>query len=110
MVGEELHSHLPRDLRDTDVISVEALPGFRVRVTHRDGTSAVHLFDPEEFTGVAEPLRNSEVFTTAQIVDGDTLGWVLPDGLVYDVGPDALWLHAHGYCDGSHDLAEVVER
>ena len=30
-----------------------------------------------------------------------TLGWVLPDGLVYDVAPDSLWLHAHGLCDGA---------
>lgn len=105
----DLHNRLPRDLRDSDVTEVEVLPDFRVSVTHRDGTSAVHVFDLGDFRGDSIELRQPEVFATAQVVDG-TLGWVLPSGLVYDVGADALWLHAHGYCDGSHDLDQEVER
>ncbi|WP_017205603.1 hypothetical protein [Mycobacteroides abscessus] len=103
----ELHEHLPGDLRDTDVVAVEVTAPFRVRVIHRDGTSAVHRFDAEEFTGIAEPLRKSEVFATAAVIS-HCLGWELPGG-VYDRGGDALWLHAHGWCDGSHDLT-MVER
>ncbi|MBU8820427.1 hypothetical protein KL864_31620 [Mycolicibacterium goodii] len=60
-----VHRHLPDDLQDTDVVTVEVTGTFRVRVTHRDGTSAVHRFRPEEFTGIAELLRNSAVFATA---------------------------------------------
>lgn len=105
-----LQSHLPADLRDADVTAVEVLPGFRVRVTHRDGTSAVHLFDPSDFHGDYAALRDSATFATAQVVDGGTLGWELGDGLVYDVAPDSLWLHAHGYCDGSCGMAAEVER
>lgn len=104
----DLHSHLPGDLRDTDVTSVEVTAPFRVRVTHRDGTTEVHRFEPQEFTGIAEPLRDPTVFATAEVT-GHCLGWELPGG-VYDLAPDALWLHAHGWCDGSHDLTAVVER
>ncbi|RIS02729.1 hypothetical protein D2E70_16110 [Mycobacteroides abscessus] len=103
-----VHEHLPVNLTDTDVISVEVTGPFRVRVTHRDGTSAVHVFDPGEFTGVAEPLRNSAVFAAAAVI-GHCPGWELSGG-VYDRGDDDLWLHAHGWCDGSHDLTGVVER
>lgn len=42
----ELHSNLPKNLVDTDVTSVEVTGPFRVRVTHRGGTSAVHQFHP----------------------------------------------------------------
>ncbi|WP_457063661.1 hypothetical protein [Mycobacteroides abscessus] len=104
----ELHEHLPLNLTDTDVISVEVTGPFRVCVTHRAGTSAVHRFNSVEFTGIAEPLRNPKVFATAAVI-GHCLGWELPGG-VYDRGGDALWLHAHGWCDGSHDLTAVVEQ
>lgn len=103
-----VHSHLPKNLTDTDVVAVEVTAPFRVRVTHRDGTSAVHRFDPQEFTGIAEPLRDSAVFATARVLDG-TLAWDLDAGLIYDIAPDGLWLHAHGWCDGSHDLDREVE-
>lgn len=105
-----VHRHLPRDLRDTDVVAVAVLPDFRVRVTHRDGTSVVHRFDPADFHGDFIELQQPKVFATARVVDGGTLGWELPNGLVYDRGADFLWLHAHGWCDGSHDLDRVVER
>jgi hypothetical protein len=108
-MSDNLHSHLPVDLRDTDVVSVEVTAPFRVRVTHRDGTVVVHLFDPEQFRGDFAELRDPAVFATAQVIDG-TVGWDLGGGLIYDRGADALWLHAHGYCDGSHDLTKVVER
>lgn len=106
----DLHSHLPRDLRDTDVVSVEVTAPWKVRVTHRDGTAAVHVFDPEQFHGDFVELRDPQRFTTATVVDGDTLGWITRDGLVYDVAPDALWLHANGWCDGTHDLDAEVEQ
>lgn len=103
----DVHSHLPTDLADTDVVSVEVTGPFRVRVKHRDGTTAVHVFDPAEFGGDFTELRDPDRFATAQVVDGDTLGWILPNGLVYDRGADSLWLHAKGFCDGSHDLTKV---
>lgn len=93
-------SRLPTNLTDTDVVGVEVLPGFRVRVTHRDGTVGVHLFAPEDFRGVSLPLRDPAVFAKAQVVD-HTLGWVMADGSVFDQAPDTLWLHARGFCDGS---------
>lgn len=103
-----LHAHLPRDLRDTDVTAVEVVGDFRVRATHRDGTEAVHVFEPEEFAGIAEPLRDPAAFATAGVIDG-CLAWELPGGL-YDVAPDGLWLHAHGRCDGSCGVHVEVER
>lgn len=104
----ELHERLPVNLSDTDVTSVEMTGPFRVRVTHRDGTSAVHRFDPRDFRGDFTTLRDPAVFATAAVID-HCLAWELPGG-VYDRCADALWLHAHGFCDGSHDLTKVVER
>ncbi|MGV0633877.1 hypothetical protein ABQE69_10695 [Mycolicibacillus trivialis] len=104
----ELHSNLPKNLVDTDVISVEVTGPFRVRVTHRDGTTAVHRFDPRDFRGDFTALRDPAVFAAAAVI-GHCLGWELPGG-VYDRGGGALWLHAHGFCDESHDLTAVVER
>lgn len=106
----DLHSHLPQNLTDTDVVSVEVTGPFRVRVTHRDGTTAVHVFDPGDFRGDFVELRDPERFATAQVAEGETLGWDLGDGLVYDVAADALWLHAHRHCDGSHHLDVEVEQ
>lgn len=69
-----VHRHLPRDLRDTDVVAVAVLPDFRVRVTHRDGTSVVHRFDPADFHGDFIELRDPATFATVQPIDG-TLAW-----------------------------------
>ncbi|RDH13748.1 DUF2442 domain-containing protein [Tsukamurella pulmonis] len=103
-------SEYPRDLRDCEVVSVQVTGPHRVRVTHRDGTSAVHIFKPGDF-GRADfvALDDPTVFATAQVIDG-TLAWDLGGGLIYDVAPDGLWAHARGWCpDGSHDLAAKVE-
>ena len=106
---DDLHAHLPADLRDTAVTAVEVVSPHRVRVTHRDGTSAIHVFEPASFRGDFTALRDPRVFATAQVVDGDTLGWYLGEGLIYDVAPDALWLHAHGHCDGTCGGSSEVE-
>ncbi|UEA81622.1 hypothetical protein [Tsukamurella paurometabola] len=82
----------------------------RVRVTHRDGTSAVHVFQPGAF-GVHDfvSLDDPVVFANATVIDG-CLAWDLGGGLVYDVAPDGLWAHAMAWCpDESHDLAAEVE-
>ncbi|CPR93887.1 hypothetical protein PP568_06670 [Mycobacteroides abscessus] len=105
-----LFDHLPKNLRDTDVVAVEVVAPFKVRVTHRDGTRAVHVFDPEDFRGDYEAIGTPAVFATAQAVDGRTLGWDLGGDLVYDLCRHSLWLHARGFCDGSHDLSMEVER
>lgn len=102
-----IHRHLPTDLTDTDVVRVRVVAPHAVFVVHRDRTYASHRFEPEDFHGDYISLREPEVFATAQALDG-TLAWDLGGGLVYDVAPDALWLHAHGWCDGSHDLSQVV--
>lgn len=95
-------SHLP-PWPAYKVVAVEVVGPHQVRVTHEDGTSAVHAYAPDDFRGDFTALRRPEVFATAQVVDGDTLGWDLGGGLIYDSAPDALWLHAHGHghCDGS---------
>ena len=99
---------LPEDLRDCEVVAVEVTAPFRVRVTHRDGTSATHIFAPEEFRGSFVELRDPERFAEAEVIDG-TLGWRCANG-IFDQGPDALWLHAHGVCPaGSHDLAQDAQ-
>jgi hypothetical protein len=112
MTDPGVHRHLPKNLRDTDVVEVRVVAPGEVLVRHRDGTSAVHRFDPAEFGSgdYAAIGQDPSVFATAQIVDGHTLGWVLGNGLVYDLGADGLWLHAHGWCDGSHDLTRYVRR
>lgn len=99
--NEDMWAGLPADLTDTDVVSVQVTAPFTVRVTHKDGTCAEHLFAPEDFRNDFVRLRDPATFATAQVVEGDTLGWVLPDGRIFDQAPDALWLHAHGLCDGS---------
>lgn len=104
----ELHEHLPVNLTDTDVTSVEVTGPFRVRVTHRDGTTAVHRFDPRDFRGDFTMLSDPTVFATAAVID-HCLGWELAGGGVYDHGAESLWLHAHGFCDGSHDRDRAVE-
>lgn len=49
------------------------------------------------------------MFATAAVIDY-CLAWDLPGGGVYDRGAESLWLHAHGFCDGSHNVIAVVER
>ncbi|MGB5111189.1 MAG: hypothetical protein WBO08_06030 [Mycobacterium sp.] len=93
-------THMPADLRDTAVVAVEVVGPHQVRVTHRDGTTGVHTYAPEDFRGIFTPLRDPAVFATATVVDGDTLGWII-DGEILDQAPDGLYLHAHGACDGS---------
>lgn len=93
-------SHMPADLRDTAVTAIQVVGPHQVRVTHRDGTVGVHTYDPERFRNALAPLQDPQVFATATVVEPGTLGWVI-DGVVIDMGPDALWLHAHGHCDGS---------
>lgn len=101
----------PENLADTDVTAVEVTGPHRVRVRHRDGTSAVHLFRPGDFgTSDFAALDDPAVFATAQMVEPANLGWILPNGLVYDICSDGLWAHAHGVCpDGLHDLHAEVE-
>lgn len=70
MSDEKLH--LPADVANTDVVSVEVTRPFKVRVTHRDGTSAVHIFRPSDFgTGTSAVLGTEAGFATAQVVELD---------------------------------------
>lgn len=97
----EMWAALPGDLTDTDVVEATVTAPWTVTVTHRDGTRGVHRFDPEDFQHDFVALRDPARFATAQVVEGHTLGWALGPDLVYDIAPDALWLHAHGVCDGA---------
>lgn len=96
----EMWSHMPADLRDTSVTAVKVVGPHSVRVTHRDGTTGVHTYDPDKFRNALAPLRDPTMFATAQVVEPGTLGWIIDDQVI-DMAPDALWLHAHGRCDGS---------
>lgn len=69
----------------------------------------MHIFQRDDFGGDFTALREESVFAQAVVI-ADTLSWDLGYGLIYDVAPDGLWLHAHGHCDGSHDLDREVER
>lgn len=67
-------AHLPVDLRDCDVTAVQVVGPRSVRVTHRDGTSAVHDYEPEHFRNAFAPQRDPAVFATARVVDGAPQG------------------------------------
>lgn len=60
----------------------------------------MHTCDPDEFRSALAPLRDPQVFATAQVVEPGTLGWVT-GGAVIDMASDGLYLHAIGACDGS---------
>lgn len=78
MNNDEMWARLP-DWPAWEVVAVSVVGPQQVQVRHQDGTEAVHEY--AELTGVLEPLRDG----------GETI----------DVAADALWLHAHGFCDGS---------
>ncbi len=97
MNNDEMWARLP-DWPAWEVVAVSVVGPQQVQVRHQDGTEAVHEY--AELTGVLEPLRDPQVFATAQVWEG-TLSWVVDGGETIDVAADALWLHAHGFCDGS---------
>jgi hypothetical protein len=82
------------------IVAVEHRGGTWVRITHASGTVADHdlsfLIGRGAFTALT-----AEMIPEAGIVDGGTVGWITPDGVV-DYPPDALLEHAGlGCCRGS---------
>ena len=80
------------------VVSVAALPGFRLQVTFVDGTSGEvdlgsFLQRPDVASGVFAPLRDPRVFARARVILG-AIEW--PDGP--DLAPDAMYdaIREHG--------------
>lgn len=85
------------------VTSVESRGGTWVRIRHRDGVAADHDLGYllTRKAGVFAALT-PEIIATARLVDGDTVGFPMPDGSVLDLAPDAIWEHAvDGRCTGS---------
>lgn len=83
------------------IVRVEPRDGTWVRVWHRDGVVADHCFAYLLGGGGVFAALTPELIQTAQLVDGDTVGWVLADGSVIDLAPDALHTHAvTGRCPG----------
>lgn len=82
------------------ITSVESRGGTVVRIHHADSTVADHdLAYLLGRSGVFAALT-AELIPTAQLAD-DTLTWILPDGTVLDLAPDALHAHAvTGQCPG----------
>lgn len=85
------------------ITSVESRGGTWVRVHHRDGVVADHdlSYLLTRKAGAFEALT-PEIIATAQLVDGDTLGFQMPDGSVLGLAPDAIYEHTvDGRCTGS---------
>ncbi len=74
---------MPRPVR---IRSVEALEGYKLRVTFTDGTSRVVDFENDLKGRLFGPLRDLSLFRQVK-VEGGTLVW--PNGA--DVCPDALY-------------------
>ncbi|WP_071288522.1 hypothetical protein [Mycolicibacterium llatzerense] len=84
------------------ITAVESRGGTWVRIHHRDGVVADHdLSYLLGKSGVFEALT-PEIIAAAQVVDGDTVGFHMPDGSVLDIAPDAVYEHAvDARCTGS---------
>lgn len=93
-------------MTDTNVVAVKVAGPHQVRVTHADGVSAVHGFDPDHMGRHLAKLADPAAFATAQILDG-TLGWIA-DGQVLTLSGDGLHFHALRECDPSCGRQELV--
>ncbi|KXP08792.1 hypothetical protein [Tsukamurella pseudospumae] len=82
------------------ITAVECRGGTVVRIWHADGTVADHDFRYLLGRDGVFAALTAEMTPRAQLVDG-TVGWILPDGTVIDLAPDALHAHAViGQCPG----------
>ncbi len=68
------------------VVSVEALPGFRLRVQFADGVAGVMPLESRLFGSVFEPLRDEALFARVSVDEFGAVVW--PNGA--DLAPDAL--------------------
>ncbi|OCB56181.1 hypothetical protein A5722_14930 [Mycobacterium vulneris] len=84
-----------------DIVAVESRGGTIVRTRFRDGVVADH--DMSYLVGRSGVFAalTAEMIAAVHLVDGDTIGWQLPDGQLIDLAPDALHEHAvTGRCPG----------
>ncbi|ORA27401.1 hypothetical protein [Mycobacterium aquaticum] len=84
------------------IVAVESCGGTVLRISHRDGT--VHETDMAYLLGKSGVFAalTPEIIAAATVVDGDTIGFRMPDGTILDLAPDALYEHVvDGRCDGS---------
>jgi Protein of unknown function (DUF2442) len=83
-----------------DIVAVQALPNYRLRLRFEDGVEGEVAF-PVPFEGVFAPLRDEGVFAAVQVnAELGTIVW--PNGA--DLDPDVL----HGLVTGAP--AKVRER
>lgn len=74
-----------------DVLAVEVVGGFRLRLTFEDGTVGEVDFAARAWRGVFEPLRNPAYFARVRVdPDAGTIKW--PNGV--DMAPEHLYEQA----------------
>lgn len=74
-----------------DVIAVEVVGDYRLRLTFEDGTVGDVDFADREWSGVFEPLRDPSYFARVEVdPEAGTIAW--PDGL--DMAPEPLYAEA----------------
>ncbi len=80
------------------ISEVEVLPGFRLRLTYRDGFVGELDFRPYiEWGAAVAPLKDPEIFATAHAGSGGTsLEWIGPDGDEIDFDADGLRMDIEG--------------
>jgi hypothetical protein len=71
-----------------DIIAVEVIAPYMLRLTFADGTVGDVDFTMREWRGVFEPLRDPDYFARVQVdPEAGTITW--PDGL--DMAPEPLY-------------------
>jgi hypothetical protein len=74
-----------------DVIAVEVIDDYRLRLTFADGTVGDADFNGREWRGVFEPLRNPAYFARVEVDhETGTIAW--PNGA--DMAPEPLYEQA----------------
>ena len=84
------------------IASVEALHGFRLRVTFVNGQARLYDFTTKTGLPATALLRDEALFLTAH-VDGGGYGVVWNDEL--DIAESELWLNGQAIEETSHHLA-----
>ncbi len=72
-----------------DIVSVQVLHGFLVRLTFQDGTEGVIDLEPHLHGPIFEPLRKDRQLFRSVRVDPDAGTIVWPNGA--DIAPDTLY-------------------
>jgi hypothetical protein len=71
-----------------DVVGVEVIGHYRLRLTFDDGFVGDVTFEDRDWHGVFEPLRDPAYFARVQVdAEGGTIAW--PNGV--DMAPETLY-------------------